>query len=188
MLMSNGRFVKKGQVDIIVSDYLKLQIAASSQPLADRADRSGSGVARFSDTWIEDDFGNKLSVLISGMAAVVCIAVTNTSHHQLRKVLIGVGIDDSYGRRISVLNNELTNQQIMLRSDGLSVVRIRIPRLPLKSDTYSYTLFCSINGEVADWIGNAGSFFVENGDYFRTGQMSPQAQGNFLIDHGFSVS
>jgi len=56
MLMSNGRFVKKGQVDIIVSDYLKLQIAASSQPLADRADRSGSGVARFSDTWIEDDF------------------------------------------------------------------------------------------------------------------------------------
>jgi lipopolysaccharide transport system ATP-binding protein len=59
--------------------------------------------------------------------------------------------------------------------------------LPLAPGRYNFTLHFAINGVVADAIENAGTFDVEPGDFFRTGKL-PSGQGQFFVDHSFSVS
>jgi lipopolysaccharide transport system ATP-binding protein len=51
---------------------------------------------------------------------------------------------------------------------------------------YYFTLFIKENDNIQDWIENAGSFQVENGDFFNTGQLVDINQGNFLIEHSFT--
>jgi hypothetical protein len=64
-------------------------------------------------------------------------------------------------------------------------VKIKVDSWPLQGDTYHFTLFSSVRGEIADWIFNAGKVVVENGDYFKTGRVIPKGQGSILIDHEF---
>ena len=52
---------------------------------------------------------------------------------------------------------------------------------------YGFTIYCTINGVVSDWVQNAGFFDVEPGDYYGTGKLQPSDQGIFLINHYFNV-
>ena len=60
-----------------------------------------------------------------------------------------------------------------------------MPNLGLLRGLYHFTIFASANGTLADWVKNAGSFDVEGGDYFGTGQLPPDGQGVFVMDHAF---
>ena len=66
-------------------------------------------------------------------------------------------------------------------------IKIDVPRVPLAAGRYRYTLYASVNGEITDWIKNAGSFDVEPGDFFGSGRLPPNGQGELLIDHDFQL-
>jgi lipopolysaccharide transport system ATP-binding protein len=62
-------------------------------------------------------------------------------------------------------------------------ITITVPRLALAPGQYGFTLFSSVNGEIADWIKNAGTFEVSAGAYYGTGQAPVHGQGHILMDH-----
>jgi lipopolysaccharide transport system ATP-binding protein len=66
-------------------------------------------------------------------------------------------------------------------------VEVHIERWPLAAGRYGCTLFGSVNGVIADWVQNVGTFEVEGGDYYGTGRLPPPNQGPYLIDHYFSL-
>jgi len=66
-------------------------------------------------------------------------------------------------------------------------VEVHIPRMTLAPGRYGFTLFATVNGEIADWIKNAGTFDVEAGDFYGTGHLPPEGQGCFLMEHGFTL-
>jgi hypothetical protein len=57
------------------------------------------------------------------------------------------------------------------------------PHFNLRSGSYSCALFCSVNGEIVDWLQSAFSLLVEDGDYFKTGKLTGRDQGDFLVDY-----
>ena len=67
-------------------------------------------------------------------------------------------------------------------------ITITVPRLALAPGQYGFTLFSSVNGEIADWIKSAGSFNVEGGDYYGTGQAPVHGQGQMLMEHEIILS
>jgi lipopolysaccharide transport system ATP-binding protein len=61
------------------------------------------------------------------------------------------------------------------------------PKFQLRSGRYDCNLFCSVNGEIVDWLQNAFIITVEDGDYYGTGKLIERAQGDVLIEHQWTA-
>jgi lipopolysaccharide transport system ATP-binding protein len=100
---------------------------------------------------------------------------------------IAIGIDDEYGQRIAHMNNEITDQLVEGVPENCNSINLHIPRFPFKQGTYTFALYSAVNGELADWIQEAGTIDVEAGDFYNTGKLLPEGQGQFLLDYSFKV-
>jgi hypothetical protein len=98
---------------------------------------------------------------------------------------VAVGIDDCFGNRISHLSNITTNQILQSKNEKEETIEIEVKEIPLSKGTYGVTLFSTVGGDVADWIRNAGTFYVEEGDFFHTGKVPLEGQGVFYMKHSF---
>ncbi|NMH86364.1 ABC transporter ATP-binding protein [Flavivirga algicola] len=186
MLLDNGKIDIDGATDEVISYYLKkFRNKEVEQKLISRADRKGNGKLKFLDYWFENIKGEKINLIQSGLAYKMVLKVQNITTNNLKNIRISVGIDDDQSRRLTIFSNDLTNQVIEFKSVETKLVKIRIPAIPFQSGTYHFTLFASENQNISDWVINAGSFEVENGDFFNTGRIIESNQGYILIEHEF---
>ena len=187
MLIKNGYNERIGPTDMIIDYYLEnFRNVSSTVDLEDRKDRKGSGQIKFLKYWFENDKGNRVNTLQSGRKCKMILQVVNNSANKIKNVRISVGIDDNQSRRITLLDNMLTDKNIEFKPEETKQVEIVIPELPLQGGQYYFTLFASIDEKIADWVINAGEFEVEYGDFFNTGKLVYAGQGNFLIKHDFN--
>jgi lipopolysaccharide transport system ATP-binding protein len=75
--------------------------------------------------------------------------------------------------------------------DGLAIyptgyLECSWPRFNCRAGTYECNLFCTIDGEVVDWIQSAFFIDVEDGDYFGTGKLIDRNQGDILVDYSWT--
>ncbi|MCB1276988.1 ABC transporter ATP-binding protein [Prosthecobacter sp.] len=184
----NGMLQEVGPVGPVIKNYLTQthQIAQSS--FANRRDRQGTGKIRFEEVLLRDAAGCSVAAFDCGAAAVMALRVTNHSGGPLRFVRVAVGVDNDLGQRITVWSTHLAEKDLPEVNASVHEVKVLVPRMTLAPGRYGYTLFCSVNGETADWIKNAGSFDVEPGDFFGSGQLPEAGQGWFLMEHQFDLS
>lgn len=181
ILLVNGKVAHTGSTGEVIEAYLDERENETAVSLAHRADRSGSGVLRFSEVKISPADSDKSKVIRTGSDLKIEICVDNLQASPLRTVDIGVGIDNLFGDRITVLTTQAVGGTIESLSLGRSLVAFTIPQLPLVPGRYYLTLFATSNFAIADWIQNGGSFDVEYGDFFGTGRSVPEGQGSLLI-------
>lgn len=184
--LRNGMLEMKGSRDEVITKYLRSAADAYRVALEERRDRQGSGILRFISFSLKDENGQVVASLQTGKTGIISLGLSVRSG-SLRNVHIAIGLDDELGNRVSNLNNEVSGNHIDQLGEGNSVVEVRIPRLPLHHGNYSFTLYCTVNNEVADWISNAGSFNVEQGDFYGSGKILPEGQGKVYIDHSFKL-
>lgn len=183
ILLSQGRVERAGAISEVVSHYLTESHRLAELSFEDRTDRQGTGALRFTGVLLKDSDGRELTALTCGSPAVLELLLSNTSGRSLRNVRIAVGVDNDMGQRIVVFSSHLAHQDFSELPSELGSIEIRIPRLALAAGRYGFTLFASINGEIADWIKQAGTFDVESGDFYGTGQMPREGQGSFVMEH-----
>jgi lipopolysaccharide transport system ATP-binding protein len=63
----------------------------------------------------------------------------------------------------------------------------RIERFPLSPGQYPITLFCRVNGDIADWVQQAALLSVEPGDFFGTGRLPQPTHGGGLVPQDWHV-
>ena len=183
--LKQGQMVSQGNTQDVIAQYLNDAGDSSSLDLSDRKDRQGNGTIRFTGFRLSDGLGNPVAAAQSG-APIMLEFDFNTPHAPVKDLQVAVGIDDQYGQRITHLSNEVSGQTFPV-VNGSGRVSLLIPKCPLRNGSYTFTLFSKVNGEVADYLLNAGGFTVEAGDYFGTGRTSGDDQGAFLMDHSFSL-
>ena len=52
---------------------------------------------------------------------------------------------------------------------------------------YSMNVYCTVNGELADWVQDAARIEVAEGDMFGTGRIPPAGYGNVVAQHDWMV-
>jgi lipopolysaccharide transport system ATP-binding protein len=183
--LKQGSLVHVGNTDETISMYLR---ASDSQTIdiASRTDRSGDGSFRFASISYEGLAGVKQNSLQCGKEGQIVIGYTKQKQ-ELNNLIVSVGIDDEYGQRVLFLSNELTNQVFQQVKGDAGEVCIQVPALALKPGHYSLTLFASVNGEIADWVQDAATMDIEQGDFFGTGKLPPISQGTFFHHQHFSI-
>jgi lipopolysaccharide transport system ATP-binding protein len=185
--MKNGELIDYNKTELVIPKYLLSSQASSTILLADRADRMGNGAVRFQSIIYKDENNNVITNAQCGSGLNIELALLANPKFDLSYLNITIGIDDDNGQRIAQLNNNNTNQIFEKFREGEIIVKINIPNLPLKGGNYTLSVFSSVNNDVADWIQEATTLEVEAGDFFKTGKLPEDSQGNFYINHTFSM-
>ncbi len=187
LYLKKGKLIASGDSKTIIHDYLKDAAESHSIDLSERKERSGNGDIRFTKVSLLNTQGHVIQALQSGEPGTICIDFEKRSNGPLKNFHVTMGIDDDYGNRITFLSNELTNQ-IFQNFDGKSgQILIHLDRVTLQNGNYGFTLYSTVNSEIADYIIEAGVFSVEDGDFFHTGKIAPSGQGNFYMQHQFDL-
>lgn len=183
--LRSGELVTSGDTASVIRAYLSATGAQGSFNIEQRTDRSGNGKVRFLSMELLDEEGHQVQHFISGTTAIFKIKLKRSADIPLSQLHLSAGIDDDIGQRITLLSNEVTGSILEESGESVIDVCVRLPRLPLKQGEYGITLFSSYGGEVCDWLQDAVKFTVESGDFFHTGKLPPDGQGNFFLDHSF---
>jgi lipopolysaccharide transport system ATP-binding protein len=183
LLLSGGKVVRHGPVKDVLHEYLATSDKRSSIDFSDRADRQGDGALRFQGFTLRNGQGQATEAVASGGTAGFGLDVSVPGSAPVRNVRVSIGIDNELGQRLLVLSTHFAGGDIATLPPGSKRILIHVPRLTLAPGRYGFTLFSSVNGEIADWIKNAGTFAVEGGDYYGTGQTPVHGQGHLLMDH-----
>ncbi len=187
VLLDGGLIVRLGDSSSLVKTYLSFGMLNNHKSLVDRKDRQGNGVVRFASFRLEDVDSNTVNMFRTGEKGTFVFEFEKIVQDELTNLSFALGIDGPSGDRISLLSSQHVNAEFgRLRADQCSVL-VHIEKMPLMPGTYGFTIFCTVNGEIADWIQNAGLFEVAPGDYWGTGKLPPEGQSLLLIDHSFSL-
>ncbi|MEO5911170.1 MAG: ABC transporter ATP-binding protein [Pelobium sp.] len=187
ILLENGQIVKTGLTKSVIDQYLfnKKSLNAGIG-LSHRTDRKGNGKVQFKKIEFTDAKGSLINQLRSGEDYNLILTLEMLENINLNDLIVAIGIDNNKATRITLLSNEITNQLAVNKiKDNLITVNISIKNLPLNSGFYQFTLFAKDSFAILDWIEDATSIMIEQGDFFKTGKLIPSEQGDILVNHSY---
>ena len=176
ILLENGRVVFEGEIEESIQNYLKGNNEISN--LIDFSDRKGNGVVKINQAKV---YGLKHDFLPqTGKPFHLEFELDIEKNIPSSLIRFDLRIDDSLGQRIAWMSNSILPLNEI--NTPKSIV-FKIDKLNLNNGLYYITTYILANGEVSDWIQNAFSFDVTEGDYYGTGKKIPVNQSRILMDY-----
>lgn len=173
VLLDQGSIVLQGPIRDVVHTYLEKASQLGSSSVADRRDRQGDGRLRFVaiDSSIRTGLPSELRFRYVGQPG-------------MKNVGISVGIFTSRGEGAIYLSSDMSGSLLPEIPANGSLV-CRFDRASLLPGSYSMNVYCTVNGIVADWIQDAVTIDVDEGDFFGTGRLPPEGYGTVAASHSW---
>ena len=185
IVLNEGSMTFCGAIADAISSYISGVKTVSTIDIKKRTDRKGSQWLKFTSVGIYNSEGKELRKAMSGQDIFVRMYYKSVREKQNVSVLASFNIKNSQGYLLTNLNSVDSGQGILnIYENGY--FECCWPKFNLKSGNYDCNLFCSVDGEVVDWMQNAFVINVEDGNYFQTGKMIGREQGEILIYHTWS--
>lgn len=176
IVLSNGTTSYIGDVENSIQQYLKKN--ATSVNLLESKDRKGSGMIKVAEINV---FGaTRDTKPQTGSPFTIEVIIANPKNINFSDVEFDVRIDDQIGQRILWMSNSLMKSRANLVGNVLS---FKMDRLILNDGVYFITIFTTVNKDLADWVQNAISFEVTEGDYYNSGRKLPSLHSKILADY-----
>jgi lipopolysaccharide transport system ATP-binding protein len=186
IVLTQGQHAFTGKTNEGISKYLTFNSGITDNNLEKNKDRKGNGAIRFTSYEFLSADGKPINPQ-SGQDFTIRLKYKNNLSTNLTNFKISVGLDDEYGVRITHFNNEVSGQIEPEVQVNACEINIQIINCPLRKGSYTFTLFTTVNEEIADWIQDAGVLDVESGDYYKTGKIPSENQGCFFMDYKFEI-
>jgi len=187
MLLNQGEIVVEGKTDEVIGHYLAGAFARNEQSLRERTDRGGAGNVQFTETWIEDLDGNRISFAQSGSPLKIVATYETLREDAIGDLKLAFWLFSAKNVPLCEFNNKISGQEFKADIPRRGRVECVIPRLCLNAGKYHYSVFIKTYGRIQDWVGDAGAFEVEGGAFFDNGIL-PDKKWIFLQDHAWSLS
>ena len=182
LLIEGGCLRRSGAPKDVIDEYLAGTRSLAETALAARADRLGDGRVRFVAVTVCNRAGEPAGTLRSGEDAAFHIELDLGAQDSIGNVVVQIKFTGSMGQPLfACLTRAACAEPLTLRRGRRLVCRI--PRLPLASGKYTYSVWCKVGEELADLVSGAGTLDVEEGDFYGTGRLPPTQVGEFLVEH-----
>jgi lipopolysaccharide transport system ATP-binding protein len=173
--LDGGRVRGDGEPTGVVQEYLSATRGmGTSVSLAERTDRLGAGLLRFTNFQIRDGAGNPVTFVHAGDP--VDLVCTYEARAPLRNVSVYIVVKDHLDRDMLCLWSKLTGEDFELLPQGGELV-CRVPAFPLLPGVYGINIGASVSSttvsDSGDEVKDAATIEVVTGDFFRTGRPSP---------------
>jgi lipopolysaccharide transport system ATP-binding protein len=175
ILLEHGRLTTTGAARDVVGSYLKGVETAAAMDLADRTDRQGDGRLRITKV---------TSALRTGAPSEIRVVYEGSAN--LRNIAISLGLFTLRREGAIYLASEVTGDSfVTVPSRGTFVCRL--DRAALLPGRYALSVYCTVNGELADWVTDAAAVDVSDGDFFGSGKLPPPHYGSVTTPHRWTV-
>lgn len=186
LVLSGGRIVADLPTERAVQKYLHVVQRDTGTSLASRTDREGNRSILFTGFAIRDAQGDPAPVASAGQTITLAFSYESPSGAPLRNVHVALAVHGRFDEDLFHLATSTSASDFNVLPPRGSIV-CEIPRLPLQPGQYLFNLYCTVGGEIADWIRHAGVIEVEGGDFFGSGRLPPPQKGPFLVDHSWEA-
>jgi lipopolysaccharide transport system ATP-binding protein len=187
LLLSGGRLIGDGPTQQVVDHYLEMIDRMTEMPLADRPDRKGDRSIQFLECELWDADGQPTPCVVSGQDATLAIRYKSANGEALKKVHLEVEMYGRFNESLFQLSTDVSGADFEeIPPEGH--ILLKIPRIPLQPERYVFDLYCTVSGNMADYIQHAAAITVEGGDFFGTGRLPMVGHGHFLVPHSWSVA
>lgn len=181
--------LKNGQVDFPkgptsdgIQHYILDRKEKAEINIADRTDRIGEGKIRLTKFEMMNDKNEKIDVAISGQKIKFRVHFKCIKNPNPKNITAGIAISRSDGFLVTVLGNGISaNGFDLITQEGYFTCIL--DKLPVTSGLYLLNLIVYQNGERQDWIQEAVTITVEDGDFYNTGKIVPSTHRSVLLEH-----
>jgi lipopolysaccharide transport system ATP-binding protein len=187
VLLDRGRVKASGPAREVIAAYASDAPRGGQESIIDRVDRQGTGIVKFAGVRLRGSDGRAVDSLTVGNDGVFEIAFKNCSGAALRSMHVSIGINNAIGQRVTTWSTSYSGGDLSETPSGDFTMQVRLPRVALLPGSYTYNLFATVKGDVADWLIPGGAFDVEAGDYYGSGQLPGPRDGSFVSDHAIAV-
>lgn len=176
VVMQNGTIKYEGATEDAIQFYLK---DSSSEFEMEKVEhRKGNGVVKLKNVIV---YGTSKNILPQvGKKFTMAFELHNPQKIDSSKMIFDYRIDDYAGQRIAWLSTSVIANGFR---ENCTSIQFEIEKLNLNKGTYYVTTYLVINNEVSDWIQNAFSFEVTEGDFYGTGRHVAPTQSKILMDY-----
>jgi len=151
--------------------------------LHERRDRTGNQQLIFCRVMITDSNGNELKNILSGQDIRIRFYYRSKLRLSHAEVCVSFVVNDREYSLSNINSTDSGYSQLEIFHEGY--FECKWDRFNLTAGTYICSVFCSINGQITDWVDRAFELHVENGDYYGSGKFIG-FQSKFLIPHSWS--
>ncbi len=184
LVLGSGNVSFLGDTDRAIIHYMKtIRNIRQVCNLADRIDRKGNQVLKFTRIAICDAKGNEVDFVLSGKDILIRCYYESSKRQRNAKVLVAFNVSDHEFVLSNLNSYDSGHSKLEVYENGFFECKWR--NFNLTSGSYNCTIFCSINDEISDWVESAFTINVENGDFFETGKLISR-RGSVLIPHSWS--
>jgi lipopolysaccharide transport system ATP-binding protein len=185
LLLRSGQLVAEGPARNVVEDYFAEVSVGSPALLAQRKDRQGTGEIQFSDVSIFDAKGRPINVALSGQDINIAVSYRSRDNKPISRLDAHITFFTTLGQFMFTCSSEASGYSFDPLPPSGQIV-CQIPELPLAPGRYTFNLFSTVGGAIADWVQQVGSLDVGAGDFFGTGQLMTR-EGGFLVKNRWTV-
>ncbi len=180
-LCTTAILLKEGMIEIESNDvvnsidcYFAKHDERSSNDLSLRKDRSGNGLVTIKNIAVRSKCSNK-SISSGEDVVIECQLKAKTLSH----FFLAIDIYNYLQYKVCQLNTEAATGRLIQSQRGEFTITFQLDALPLTQGKYTASVFIRANGDISDWIHNVHSFTVLEGDFYGTGRLPPDRQGDF---------
>jgi homopolymeric O-antigen transport system ATP-binding protein len=186
ILLDGGRLKLSSSPQLVIEEYLSKPRTDASIPLSERKDRKGNGRVRFTNVSVLSDRGEPVETAISGQDISFSFEYDICGSEALRNVTIQIKFFSVFGQPLFACLSRAVVKESFTLLPGARIF-CHIPRLPLRSGTYTYGIWCMVGETMEDAVSEAGKLTVVEGDFFGTGKFPVRETGDFLVAHEWSL-
>jgi homopolymeric O-antigen transport system ATP-binding protein len=182
VLLENGSIISDGTVDEVTQSYLLSVKQLSQQSLLERKDRTAGESLRYkSIDFMDAQSGEILNIIDSGRSLDIRLNLENSSD-TIDDVTLSVVFFNIYGSFMFACQSDAIGKNFSMAKGSNSAV-CHIGKFPLKQGNYFYNLIAYQGNKILDWVREAGTVSVVDGDYYGTGKIPAANYSGVLIDY-----
>jgi lipopolysaccharide transport system ATP-binding protein len=163
ILLDRGRKIADGPTKDVTRKYYELFEAEERKALGRREDRKGRGRVRFTDAWIENSNGHRITRLKAGQEAKFVLCLENRLDTPVHNLYVTIAIFSIENMFVGSMSTRECRLPPLTIKDTLRVELIA-QAMPMNSGNFYFNcnVQTSLGGyEYDDLIDNAGGFVVE---------------------------
>ena len=184
LMFHQGQLIFCGTIADAVRNYIGHVKTLTCTEVGKRKDRTGSQWLKFTKVVIYASEGYEISQVLSGQDIFVRLYYESEKEKQNALVFVSFNLRNNQGVLLTNMNSVdsgFSHLDIFRRG----YFECQWPKFNLRSGDYDCNLYCSVNGDIVDWMQSAFIINVEDGNFFQTGKLVG-AQGEILIHHSWS--
>nr|WP_315146926.1 ABC transporter ATP-binding protein [uncultured Flavobacterium sp.] len=179
IVMENGRLVFEGGIEDSVNRYLQAEI--ENIRLSEIKNRIGNKKVFFDSVEV---FGiDRNTKPATGGPISFEFNIINSNAINSNDIRFDMRIDDDFGQRLVWISSILKELEI---NKNPNQILVNLKKNPFESGIYFVTIYLGVLNEDSDWVDNAFTFNVEEGNFFASKKKQPNGQSKINVDFDIS--